>query len=255
MGSKPNYWAVLPAQVRYDANLPPNAKLLYAEISALTNEKGYCYAGNEYFQGLYSLSERTIFRLLRALEIGGYIRIQSSRQEEGGRKIFAGLNPLSVTDKNVSETLPKMSVTTAKNVSGNNTSNSSNNPPIVPQGGEPAKPQKRRRKPREPKERAEWKPERFEAFWRFYPPVNGKRPARDRAINAWDRLRPDDETIAQMGKALQRDKNSEMWQKGIGIPYASTWLNSRAWEDEVVEEAGEVPAAGTGSQLEGMEAW
>ena len=243
MGSKPNYWAVLPAQVRYDANLPPNAKLLYAEISALTNEKGYCYAGNEYFQGLYSLSERTIFRLLRALEIGGYIRIQSSRQDEGGRKIFAGLNPLSVTDKNVSKTLTKMSVTTDKNVSENNTSNSSNNPPIVPQGG------------RREKHAAEWKPERFEAFWKFYPPVNGKRPAKGRAIRAWDKLRPDDETIARMGKALCRDKQSPMWQKGIGIPYASSWLNSRAWEDEVVEETGEVPAAGTESQLEGMEAW
>ena len=243
MGSKPNYWAVLPAQVRYDANLPPNAKLLYAEISALTNEKGYCYAGNEYFQGLYSLSERTIFRLLRALEIGGYIRIQSSRQDEGGRKIFAGLNPLSVTDKNVSKTLTKMSVTTDKNVSENNTSNSSNNPPIVPQGG------------RREKHAAEWKPERFEAFWKFYPPVNGKRPAKGRAIRAWDKLRPDDETIARMGKALCRDKQSPMWQTGIGIPYASSWLNSRAWADEVVEETGEVPAAGTESQLEGMEAW
>lgn len=235
MGSKPNYWAVLPAQVRYDANLPPNAKLLYAEISALTNEKGYCYAGNEYFQGLYSLSERTIFRLLRALEIGGYIRIQSSRQGEGGRKIFAGLNPLSVTDKNVSETLTKMSVTTDKNVSENNTSNSSNNPPIVPQGG------------RREKHTAEWKPERFEAFWKFYPPINGKRPAKGRAIRAWDKLRPDDETIALMGKALSRDKQSPMWQKGIGIPYASSWLNSRAWEDEVVDEDAGVPAAGTSS--------
>lgn len=244
MGSKPNYWAVLPAQVRYDANLPPNAKLLYAEISALTNEKGYCYAGNEYFQGLYSLSERTIFRLLRALEIGGYIRIQSSRQDEDGRKIFAGLNPLSVTDKNVSETLTKMSVTTDKNVTHNNINNNiNNNPPKAPQGG------------RREKHTADWKPERFEAFWKFYPPVNGKRPAKGRAIRAWDKLRPDDETIALMGNALRRDKQSPMWQKGIGIPYASSWLNSRAWEDEVVEEAGEVPAAGTESQLEGMEAW
>ena len=25
---------------------------------------------------------------------------------------------------------------------------------------------------------------------------------------------------------------SEEWQRGIGIPYASTWLNNRRWEDE-----------------------
>lgn len=38
---KPSYWAVLPACVRYDASLPPNAKLLYAEISALCDDVGY----------------------------------------------------------------------------------------------------------------------------------------------------------------------------------------------------------------------
>ncbi len=44
---KPAFWAVLPAAVRYDEELPPNAKLLYAEISALTDQRGYCYASNE----------------------------------------------------------------------------------------------------------------------------------------------------------------------------------------------------------------
>ena len=46
---KPAYWAVLPAGVRYDETLPASAKLLYAEISSLTNQEGYCYASNAYF--------------------------------------------------------------------------------------------------------------------------------------------------------------------------------------------------------------
>ena len=35
-----------------------------------------------------------------------------------------------------------------------------------------------------------------------------------------------------MARALKRQMASEEWQRGIGIPYASTWLNNRRWEDE-----------------------
>ena len=35
---------------------------------------------------------------------------------------------------------------------------------------------------------------------------------------------------------------SEEWQRGIGIPYASTWLNNRRWEDEDTHLPSAVPA-------------
>ena len=56
--SKPAFWAVLPAAVRYDEELPPNAKLLYAEISSLTDRRGYCYASNEYFMKVFTENEK-----------------------------------------------------------------------------------------------------------------------------------------------------------------------------------------------------
>ena len=98
-------------------------------------------------------------------------------------------------------------------------------PPEAPQGA------------REPKSAPSWKPERFEAFWRYYPAIpdgngHGRRPAKDRAARAWDKLRPDDEEIAVMGACLKAQKESRQWRDGVGIPYASTWLNSRAWRDE-----------------------
>lgn len=56
----PTFYTMLPAAVRYDKNLKPNEKLLFAEISALTNVTGYCYASNAYFQNLFDASTRTV---------------------------------------------------------------------------------------------------------------------------------------------------------------------------------------------------
>ena len=65
---QPSYWAVVPAGIRYDDRIPANAKLLYAEISALTGQEGYCWADNAYFAGLYQVTERSIRRLLECLQ-------------------------------------------------------------------------------------------------------------------------------------------------------------------------------------------
>ena len=97
-----------------------------------------------------------------------------------------------------------------------------NNPPISPQGG--------RRSRRTHKETADWKPERFEAFWTYYR-TYVRNEDRQAAIRAWDKLRPDDALIARIGRALEIQIKSPEWIKGVGRPYASTYLNNARWED------------------------
>ena len=77
-----------------------------------------------------------------------------------------------------------------------------------------------------------WKPERFAAFWDFYR-THCRGESRQAAVRAWDKLKPDDALIEKIGRALQRQLRSDEWQRGIAIPYASTYLNQRRWEDEI----------------------
>ncbi len=71
---EPSYYSILPAPVRYDKRLTPNAKILYAEITSLTNQVGFCYASNRYFEELYKVSTQSINTWLQQLEKYGYIK-------------------------------------------------------------------------------------------------------------------------------------------------------------------------------------
>ena len=229
-----NYWAVIPGGVLYDPELPGNAKLLYGLISALTNQEGYCFAGNDYFACRMGVEERTVRRWLSALQKRGFIRIleeRGSRNVLTRRRIYAGINPLyaeeSSLDKNVQtdSVRTKMSASLDKNVQTNIIENKSLDiPPQAPQGA-------RRVKPKAIKSVPEWKPDRFAGFWDFYPASAHK--SKQAAIRSWDRLRPSDELIAEIGKALRRQKASDEWKRGVGIPYPATYLNQRRWEDEI----------------------
>ena len=71
--TKPNYYATIPADVRYSENLTPNAKLLYAEITALSQKDGSCWASNKYFSKLYNVSTVTVSRWISSLVENGFI--------------------------------------------------------------------------------------------------------------------------------------------------------------------------------------
>lgn len=122
-------------------------------------------------------------------------------------------------------------------------------PPIVPHEGdggplpegdardggdvsESDTPPKRKRR-RSTKSVPDYEPELFERFWAAYP----RGEDRQGAVAEWDSLRPDRETMMAMSRALVRQKASEEWQRGIGIPYAVRWLRRRRWEDEIKAQA------------------
>lgn len=229
---KPAYWAVLPAKVRYDQDLRPNAKLLYAEITALADSTGYCWASNKHLADLFGLSAKTISDLVSMLAEKGYCHVEVLRDPMSNqvteRRIWIERSGMSRTE----ETPPP------KNGEENNIKKlNSNIPPKAPQGG-------RRRRESKAKSQPDWKPERFAKFWDFYPRGESKQAA----INAWDKLKPDDALIDTMATALVTQMQREDWTRGIGIPYASTWLNQRRWEDE----AKAIPSASDKTEKRGF---
>src|SRR5690554_4558870 len=83
----PNYFAIIPAHVRYDKRLKPSAKLLYGEITSLTNKEGYCWAENAYFADLFEVSNETISRWISQLFELEYIHVELLKSEGNKRKI------------------------------------------------------------------------------------------------------------------------------------------------------------------------
>jgi len=98
---KKSYYAVIPADVRYDASLPPNAKLLYGEITALCSEKGYCWASNSYFAKLYGKDIRTISRWIALLIKAKYIKAVIDKRKGNKRRLYLWTKMSIALDKNV----------------------------------------------------------------------------------------------------------------------------------------------------------
>lgn len=77
---KPSYYGIIPANVRYDRSLTPNAKLLFSEITVMTKKEGYCWASNNYFADVFSVSPQAISKWIKALSDKGYISIEYERK-------------------------------------------------------------------------------------------------------------------------------------------------------------------------------
>lgn len=131
---EPNYYAIIPANVRYDKRLIQGAKLLYGEITALSNQKGYCWASNNYFMKLYEVSRFTIQAWLKSLEDCGYINRQVV-YKEGSKEIQARYIGITSYPSQEKLATPSKENLPVNNTSFNTTVNNTNN--IKPLSGNP----------------------------------------------------------------------------------------------------------------------
>ena len=100
----PSYYGILPANVRYDKNLKPMEKILYTELTALSNKNGYCNAQNSYFSKLYDVHKNTAGSWINNLEKLGYIKsiLINGTDKDGNktkqvieRRIFIKATPIN----------------------------------------------------------------------------------------------------------------------------------------------------------------
>jgi hypothetical protein len=73
----------------------------------------------------------------------------------------------------------------------------------------------------------------FDTFWAAYP----RKVDKQNAQKKWQKLKPDAALRETIMNALARHKVSRDWVKDNGqfIPYPSTWINKKRWEDEITE--------------------
>lgn len=218
-----SYYAIIPASVRYDKDLSSSAKLLYGEITALCNKKGYCWATNSYFAELYDVSVVTVSRWIALLINKGYISsiliYEDDKKTIKERRItiVQGTNNNDNTylqncyegiNKNVNRVLSKKSIGLNKNVKENNTSNNTIN---NTKNNNTANAD-------------------FEKLWAIYPNKKGK-PA---ALKAYEKAVKDGATFAEIERGILAYKAQIAREKTETrfIKHGSTFFNQRAWLDD-----------------------
>ncbi|MCT7852227.1 MAG: conserved phage C-terminal domain-containing protein [Lactobacillus iners] len=140
---QPNYYSILTANVRYDKNLKANEKLLFSEITALSNKYGYCTASNRYFAELYQVTDRVIRKWISDLAQLGYLKIilVSKDGKIIGRKMYPSNNfreeQMFQGGTNVPGVRNKCSAEGGTNVPLNNTSNNNTSNNNILSGKEP----------------------------------------------------------------------------------------------------------------------
>lgn len=126
MKEKPNYYAIIPASVRYDNELSASEKIFYGEIVALSTRDGECTASNTYFSKLYSVVPSSISNWVKHLEKKKYITIEyvyKGKEIEQRIIKIIGIQNTDEVFKKIQEGIQKKQNRYSKKTKENNTSN------------------------------------------------------------------------------------------------------------------------------------
>lgn len=200
MKDTPNYYAIIPADVRYDPNLKDKAKLLYGEIIALSDKTGYCYASNKYFAELYGISQTTVSLLIKDLIQNRYIESEII-YKEGTKEILNRY--LRIIKGGYLRNFKEGYLKNLKDNNINNNNTSINKENYIKE---------------------------FEKFWKHYP----RKLKKQKSLEAFIKCKPTKELVEIMIKQVERFKDTKQWKEENGkyIPHPTTWINNKRWEDE-----------------------
>lgn len=208
----PSYYSILTADVRYDKRLKPNEKLLFSEITALSNKRGYCNASNNYFAQLYDVTTVTASNWVNHLKDRGYIDVEMiyDGKQIKERRIFVNSNPIK---ENFNTPKEKVEDPIKNNFKGGikekfkenitRFNNTSKNKQLE---------------------------EDFEKLWKLYPRKEGKKKAFEaykRAIKNGTTNKEIQTGIVNYLTQIRVQRTNKQY-----IKQGSTWFNGECWTDE-----------------------
>ena len=222
-----NYTVISNYHLR-DMNLSLKAKGLLSFMLSLPDNWNYSEMG---LVSCLKENRSAIRSALKELEECGYL-VRYQVRKEGGKfsEIVYDVHEKPLSENRTSENRTQINTDLTNRLTE---INKEKNPLYPPRGERVAEhpPQKKqtRTKKENPQQEAD-----FERFWKAYP----RKQAKSTAKKAFLRLNASPDLLSQMLKALEEHKLSRQWTKdgGTFIPYASTWLNQRRWEDELATE-------------------
>ena len=229
-----NYYSILTANVRYDRELKANEKLLFSEITALANKRGYCTATNNYFANLYGKSKTTISNWINHLKEKGYLKVYLEKDGSQiiGRKLYPVDEPvkenLNTCTKKVQEGIkenfkPPIKEKFKENSTSINNTSINNN---IPASGDA-----QTQIPKKLTENEIIEIE-FEKLWTMYPRKLGKKDAL-RHYKSWRKSNKENTYELMLNKLNTYLKYLRI--KHIPLEYTlhgSTWFNGR-YDDEL----------------------